>query len=146
MSLVHGIGWIVGVSGMIGLTIGLTIVGVLLIIAASRKGSHTLKRKPKRIESFGSKMPLRGTLQTIITYAQQSGYKIEFLDETHGNLVLSDAPSLTSFGFFYPVYLTPNGEAETVVEVGIKSKVWQFGPVSPRHHERCFNGMKAAIL
>ena len=91
-------------------------------------------------------MPTGATLKTIIGYAQQSGYKIEFLDEANGNLVLSDSPSLTSFGFFYPIYLTSNGETDTVVEVGIKSKVWQIGPIRARHHERCFNGMKAAIL
>ena len=91
-------------------------------------------------------MPPKATLKTIIGNAHQSGYKIEFLDEANGNLVLSDSPSLTSFGFFYPIYLTSNGETDTVVEVGIKSKVWQIGPIRARHHERCFNGMKAAIL
>jgi hypothetical protein len=108
---------------MIGLTTALVLVGLLLIIAASRKGAPTLKRRPRRIQSFVSKMSLAATLKIAIGYAQQSGYKIEFLDETNGHLVLSDAPSLTSFGFFYPVYLIPQSEAETLIEVGIKSKL-----------------------
>ena len=131
---------------MIGLTTALVLVGLLLIIAASRKGSPALKRRPKRVQSFVSRMSLGITLKTIIRYAQQSGYKIEFLDEVKGHLVLSDSPTLTSFGFFYPIYLTPQSEVETLVEVGITSKLWQIGPIRARHHERCFNGIKGSIL
>src|SRR5205085_2504810 len=126
-----------GSSDMIGLTTALVLVGLLLIIAASRKGSPALKRRPKRVQSFVSRMSLGITLKTIIRYAQQSGYKIEFLDEVKGHLVLSDSPTLTSFGFFYPIYLTPQSpiyltpqsEVETLVEVGITSKLWQIGPI-----------------
>jgi len=85
-------------------------------------------------------------LKAIITVAQQSGYKIEFLDENEGQIVLSDSISLTSFGFFYPIFVTSQGGDQTLVEVGIKSRAWQVGPIVARHHDRCFSGIKAAIL
>ena len=90
-------------------------------------------------------MPQLAVLKAIVRYAQASIYKIEIFDEDNSNLVLSDAPSLTSYGFFYPIFVRSQG-AETLVEVGIKSRSWQVGPIVTRHHDRCFNWTKAAIL
>src|ERR1700680_4917921 len=126
MSFNHCIALINGSSEMVALTTALLIVGVFLIVAASRKGSRTLKRRPRRLDSFTAKMSPEITLKTIVGFAQQSGYKIEFLDEIQKCLVLSDTPSLTSFGFFYPIYLTALSEIETLIEVGVKSKLWQI--------------------
>jgi hypothetical protein len=111
-----------------------------------RKGSSAAENKPRRIQSFVTSNTPSSVLKTLIRFAQQSGYKIEFLDEAKGNIVLSDGASLTSYGFFYPVFLTSERESQTLVEVGIKSKVWQVGPIVSRRHDKCFNSVKAAIL
>ncbi len=84
-------------------------------------------------------------LKAIVASVPVSIYKIELFDETNGNIVLGEAPSLTSYGFFYPVFVRSEG-AETRVEVGIKSKAWQVGPIVTRHHDRCFSWVRATIF
>ena len=116
-------------SLFIGLLAAVGVISIALIISASRKGVSAADNKPRRIQSFVASMTPSAVIRAVITFAQRSGYKIEFLDETEGKIVLSDSVSLTSFGFFYPIFVTPQGGDQTLVEVGIKSRVWQVGPV-----------------
>jgi len=44
------------------------------------------------------------------------------------------------------VSVTRQYENSTLVEIGIKSKWTQFGPVVSRSHNKCVNGIKAALL
>ena len=132
-------------SLIIGIVVAGIYVSIKLVIGAIRNPSSAVKNKPRRIQSFVTGMPQLAVLKAIVTYAKTSIYKIELFDESNGNLVLGDAASLTSWGFFYPVFVRPQG-AETLVEVGIKSRSWQVGPIVTRHHDRCFNWMRAAIL
>ena len=132
-----------------GLIIGIVIAGIYisikLVIGAIRNPSSALKNKPLRVQSFATGMPQSAVLKAIVTYAKTSIYKIELFDESNGDLVLSDVASLTSYGFFYPIFVRSQGTG-TLVEVGIKSRSWQVGPIVTRHHDRCFNWTKAATL
>ena len=116
----------------------------LFAFAASRKGSSAVKIKPKSIQSFTTNKTPPSAMKTIITFAQQSRYNVEFLDDDERSIVLGDGPSLLSWGFFYPIYLTDR-QGQTLIEVGIKSKLWHPGRIRARLHEKCFNGIKAAI-
>jgi len=133
-------------SLIIGLLAAGGVISIALIISASRKGASAADNKPRRIQSFVTRMTPSAVMRAVITFAQRSGYRIEFLDETEGKIVLSDSVSLSSFGFFYPIFVTPQGGDQTLVEVGIKSRAWQVGPIVARHHDRCFHGMKATLL
>lgn len=129
-----------------GLIIGIVVVGIGLVIAAMRSGSSLLGTKTGQMKSFVCVGGAAETLKSIIRYAQQVGYKISAMDEAHGQLVLEESASVTSWGFFLPVYVTRQSENTTLVEVGIKSKLIQFGPLKSRSHEKCVNGIKAALL
>ena len=132
-------GWIISIV-VVGIYIS-----IKLIIGTIRNPASAVNNKPDRIQSFATGMPQLAVLKAIVRYAQTSIYKIEIFDENNGNLVLCDAASLTSYGFFYPIFVRSRGTG-TLVEVGIKSRSWQVGPIVTRHHDRCFNWMKAAIL
>ena len=112
-------------------------------IAAIRRGSSM--DKPRRVKSFLAHGRPHTVLRRIIRFALTGACLVEALDETAGQVVLSDSASWTE-GFFYPVFLTDKGNNETLVEVGIKSKTFQGGPIAWRHHDRCFNGLKAAVF
>lgn len=60
--------------------------------------------------------------------------------------MISDSAKLTTYGFFYPIYLSAIDEKTTLIEVGIKSKAFQLGPIVTRCHEQCFNEIKATML
>jgi hypothetical protein len=116
---------------MRGLEIGFAVVGIYitikLFIGAMLDPAYTVKERPRRIKSMVTGASPSHVLKAIVASVPVSIYKIELFDETNSNIVLGEAPSLTSYGFFYPVFVRSEG-AETRVEVGIKSKGWQVGP------------------
>lgn len=131
---------------MEGLIIGALMVGIGLIIAAMRKGSSAVKTKPSRLMSFTTARAPHDVMTIVVRFAQQSGYKIDEIAESDGHILLSDSATATSWGFFYPVYVSRQNDGNSLVEVGIKSQLIQVGPIVSRNHERCFNGIKAAIF
>jgi hypothetical protein len=131
-----------------GIVIGIVVAGYILIklfIGIILDPSSTVKQRPFRIKSMVTGVSTSHVLKAIVASVPVSIYKIELFDETNGNIVLGEAPSLTSYGFFYPVFVRSEG-AETRVEVGIKSKGWQVGPIVTRHHDRCFSWVRATIF
>lgn len=127
---------------LLAMTLGLISV-LLAAIASVRRGS--LLNKPRRVKSFIAQGRPVAVLKRITGYALTGAYHVEVLDETAGQLVLSDSSSSTE-GFFYPIFVTAQGNNKTLVEVGIKSKTFQGLIITWRSHERCFNELKAATF
>jgi hypothetical protein len=133
-------------GALIGAIVGVVIVTIFLIVGAMRKGTSAVKNKPKKILAFIAPMQHPDVMKTVIRFAQQSGYKVDDIANPGWRIILSDSPTFTSYGFFYPVYMSPQPNGGTLVEVGIKSKAIQWGPIVTRKHEQCFNGIRAAVM
>lgn len=129
-----------------GLIIGILMVCIGLLIASMRKSYSALESKPSRLQSFSTPSNPEDTLKAIVHFAQQSGYKVSAFEEAKGQLVLEESASVTSWGFFLPVFVSRQSDGSTLVEVGIKSKLVQVGPTVSRSHEKCVNGIKAALF
>lgn len=133
-------------GALIGAMVGLVIVTVFLVVAAMRKGTSAVKNKPGKILAFIAPMQHPDVMKTVIRFAQQSGYKVDDIANTGWRIILGDSPTFTSYGFFYPVYMSSQPDGSTLIEVGIKSKAIQWGPIVTRKHEQCFNGIRAAVI
>ncbi len=77
-------------------------------------------------------------------------YTIEDIDESIGRIILSSIPNwisgwISGWGFFYPVYVSIQNDGNTLVEVGIKSRLYQGGPLVTRAHKKFYNRVKSAI-
>lgn len=131
---------------MEGLIIGIVLIAVMLIIVSMRSGKSQLDTKPRDLMSFESQVDDKLALETIVNFAQQTGYSIDTIDENNKRIVLSDSATMTSWGFFYPIFISRQDNGSTLVEVGIRSKAIMVGPVVTQHHEKCFNGIRAAIF
>jgi len=130
---------------VIGVLVGGIYITIKLFIGTVLDPSSTVKERPRRIKFMVTGASPSHVLKAIVASVPVSIYKIELFDETNGNIVLGEAPSLTSYGFFYPVFVRSEGD-ETRVEVGIKSKGWQVCPIVTRHHDRCFSWVRATIF
>lgn len=119
------------------------IIAVFSIIAAMRRAP---RKKPRHMMSFTTTITPQEALKAVIDFALQRGYEIDDFAETEGRIILSDSVSLTSWGFFYPIYVSKNGDGSTLIEVGIRGKAPIAGTIAIRHQERCFNGLKAFIF
>ena len=132
---------------------GLIVIFALIMLCqtfASMRKSHSLINvRPKKIKSFQCDMELKEIMKVCIQFSYQYNLEIDFIDEENGILILSESASLKSnhWGFFYPIYINQSdtsGSASSV-DVGIKSKLFQFGPIVSRKHEKIFTGIRAAI-
>lgn len=133
---------------MTGLFITLLML-VLVVVAwryaAGRKAPAAMTTRPKRLLSFTTATPAREALETIVAKTRNSAYSVESIDEAQRHLILSTPPTATTWGFFYPVYLTEQADGRTLVEVGIQSKLFQMGPLVRRQHAHCLAYLKEAL-
>lgn len=126
--------------------IPILVVAIFTAIADGRTPPSALDNKPNRLTSFVVPLPPEEVMKIIIKFAQQTGYCIETIAPDQGFITLSTKPTLTSWGFFYPIYLSQQADHQTFVEIGIKSRAIQIGPLVSRNHERCAAGIFAAIF
>lgn len=124
----------------------LGMVGLFISIADACKAPSAKQARPSRLMSFVVPFPSHEIMKISIRFAQQTGYQICAIDPEHDFLTLGTGATFTSWGFFYPIYLSPQSDHSTRVEVGIMSKAVQIGPIVSRHHERCAAGIFAAIF
>jgi Zn finger protein HypA/HybF involved in hydrogenase expression len=127
------------------LIIGLVIVVILLVIGSMRSGKSQIDSKPSKLMSFDTQVSDSQVLKIVVDFAQRTGYDIETIDESKKRICLSDSATMTSMGFFYPIFISSGNSGSTLVEVGIRSKTMMVGPVVTQHLEKCFNGIRAAV-
>lgn len=123
----------------------IAVIGVLLIVAATRKPSTAVGERPNRMLSFDTSASPSEAARSVVRFAQSSGYAIEEISPNEDSIVVSEPPTLTTWGFLYPILLSEQPNGGTMVEVGVKSKLVQYGSLTARSHERFVNGIKAAI-
>jgi hypothetical protein len=118
------------------------IVGFFFAWARRRGTAEIVGGKPKKVVSFSVALPRERVLERLKTEAARCGYGLEDASGLDVDLLLSDGVTAFSFGFFYPISLTPEGLGHTRVEIGIRSRAFQFGPVVGRHHRKCVETLK----
>ena len=128
------------------LVIGTIIACIGLIIASMRRGSSVIGTRGDSTQSFITEVGPQDVLRKIIRFAQKAKYKVSAVDEAAGQLVLEESASAFSWGFFFPISIVRQPNGSSLVEIGIKSKLVQVGPIVSRSHEKCIKGIKAALL
>lgn len=122
---------------MVGALVGGLFCVVGLIIAFSRKGSiegisYTSRRRQIHVSHDAA-----DAYQLVRGMSMTGRYRLDAEDRERGILVFASSPTLASWGFFHSVQITPVGPgAGSIVEVDIKSRLFQLGPVVTHHHEK----------
>ena len=119
---------------LLGLALG--VIGAIGAIITYTNG------KGKRSFSFTIDNYGEHPLKTIIDFASKNGYEVDDVDENRMIIILSDSATFSSYGFFYPIYLSKQDEEKLVVEIGIISKFFQLDTIINNKHEKCVNGIK----
>ena len=122
------------------------LVTLFLVIAEFRKPSSVLKNKPKKLFTFKVKISPDEAIKEICAFGKAYKYSVAEILPDQSRIVLGDESSLFSYGFFYPVYLTPQQDGELLFEVGIASKAIQIGPVVWQRHQKFHDKLKEFLL
>jgi len=135
--------WLKMVGGIATTAIALGVTFFFFWLLSKRKLAKTVGTKPrKKLLSFAINLASETVLGILQRGVEQKGYTIEDSSEIDADLVISDGMTATSMGFYYPIYLTQTDKFATTVEVGIKSKAYQIGPVVKRHHRKCMENLQ----
>ncbi|HMB89740.1 MAG TPA: hypothetical protein VKP65_02765 [Rhodothermales bacterium] len=124
----------------------LVIIGLAWRYASKRSAASVVTQKPKRLQAFTKAQSPEAIIEAIRQKVAASNYTLESIAEENPRLILSTPPTAMTWGFFYPIYLTPQVDGSTLVEVGIESKLMQMGPVVKQQHEACVVFVKAALF
>jgi hypothetical protein len=116
-------------------------LGVGYVVAFTRKGKVSMGMTSRREEIASPASPAE-----VVAALRLIGppYKVDDVDASSNMLVLSSPVSFFSWGFLYPVVITPRGSGSTIV-IGCGSKVFQMGPLVTRAHNNCVAAVQAAL-
>ncbi|GAA1219560.1 hypothetical protein [Prauserella alba] len=117
------------------------VVCVLLVIALTRKGTVATVPMTKRRQVVRVDAP-PDHVYAWITQRWPAGFSVVDTDPGRGLALLDSGMSLATWGFFYPVLVTPEPTG-TRVELGIKSKAIQYGPLVTRQHRKLADAVAA---
>ncbi len=122
----------------------LAILAVFLWALYRRSRSTDYRRKkPRKRVTLTAHLAPAAIIKTLSEALLTKGYKLE---EAEDNFIrFSDEATATSWGFYYPIYLTSKGSHETELEIGIQSKAMQIGPVVKKHHQKLIEAVKQAL-
>lgn len=126
---------------------GILSIPFMYLLAESRKAPSTSDELPSYVQAFSSPLPPASILKTIARFAPTGGYRVEAIDEINGRIILNKPSSMIYLysGFFYPIFLTSQSDGTTLVQIGIKPKIHQAGPMT-KDHDKCVNDIKVALF
>jgi hypothetical protein len=117
----------------IGILIGAIFVLVVAIMAMTRKAdARTAVVSSRRID-IESPLPPAEAIQRLQTNPL-GRYTLADADPARGVLVFKSSMTIFSWGFFFPVAVTPAAGGGSSVAIGIKSRALQWGPVVGNNH------------
>ena len=138
-----------GIMLILAIPLAILINYFLTQYSKTRKATLHLKQKPKRLLGFITNQSPQKIIEQVTLIASTFNYTIEDIDESIGRIILSSSPSWIfgweSWGFFYPVYVSIQNDGNTLVEVGIKSRLYQVGPLVTIAHKKFYNKIKSSI-
>ncbi len=109
----------------------LLVLAIAYVVAWTRKGTVKMAMSSSVRELRSPADPA-----TVAERIRQIGPPYVVDDHAENLIVLSSPVTFMSWGFFYPVHIHPEGTGSRIV-VGVKSKVFQIGPIPMRAHEKC---------
>lgn len=122
--------------------VGLGVTIFAITIALVRRGkARTAALGGRRLEVRTAAAP-----EAVLAVLRELGgpYRTDDLDPARGVVVLSSRPTLATWGFFYPIFIHADGTGSRI-EVGIKSRFIQFGPLVSAAHRTCVAAIEAAL-
>jgi hypothetical protein len=130
-------------GALYGAVIGGVVVVVMLLVAYSRRGSVA------GTQLGGRRREVHTALDPDATFAAVQRVGAPFrLDDANADrraLVLSSSPTIASWGFFYPIVITAGSGGGSTLVIGVRSKVFQYGPIVTRWHGKCVDAIEAAL-
>jgi hypothetical protein len=117
-------------------------VGVGYVVAFSRKGKVTGASMTSRQQTVTSAASPAEAFAALCKIGRP--FVVDDSDASSNILVLSSPVTFFSWGFLYPVFITPNGSGSRIL-IGCGSKLFQMGPVVTNAHNKAVAAVEQAL-
>jgi hypothetical protein len=134
---------IMGQGAIVGALIGAAVVAVIIFIAILRKMPAATAPRTARQMTLESPLPPQAVFEKLKNGAWRC-IKVHDSDPDRLVVVLASSVTVFSYGFFYPVFIAAKGSGSTL-EVGIKSRAVQWGPVVTHNHKAAVAEIEQAL-
>jgi hypothetical protein len=132
-----------GLGVSIGLLVGGIVVLVIMIVALTRKmPAHSVQQASRQI-TLTSPLAPAAVIEKLKS-AHWPRLKLHDSNAARGVVVLATGLTIFSWGFFYPVFVTRSGSGSTI-QVGVKSRAMQWGPVVANNHKSAVAEIEEAL-
>jgi hypothetical protein len=132
-----------GLGFSVGLLVGGIVVLLIIVIAMTRKMPAHAAQPTSRRMTLASPLAPAAVIDKLRS-ARWRRIKVHDSDTARGVVVLATGVTGFSWGFFYPVFVTPAGSGSTI-EIGIKSRAIQWGPVVTNNHKAAVAEIEQAL-
>ncbi|HVV82482.1 MAG TPA: hypothetical protein VHE35_05355 [Kofleriaceae bacterium] len=129
-------------GAIVGGALGLALVVIGLLVALAKRGRAAGATIGRRKLEVRSAVPADAAFARVRELG--GGYRTDDADPARGVVVLSSNPTFTTWGFLYPVFVHADG-AGSRLEIGIQSRLLQYGPLVGMAHRRCAQAIEAAL-
>jgi hypothetical protein len=117
----------------------LLMLAIAYVIAWTRKGTVKMSMSASPRELHSPADPA-----TVAERIRHLGKPYTVDDDSGTVICLSSPVTFMSWGFFYPVHIHPEGTGSKIV-VGVRSKIFQVGPIPARAHAKCVEAIEQAL-
>ena len=132
-----------GLGFSIGLLVGGIVVVIMMIVASQKRMPASTAKQTSRRLTLASPLAPAAVIEKL-NAANWRRIKLHDSDPARGVVVLATGMTIFSWGFFYPIFVTRNGSGSTL-EIGVKSRVFQAGPVVTNNHKAAVAEIEQAL-
>jgi len=120
----------------------IVLIGVGYVVAFTRKGKVAGTSMTSRQHTVFHQAPPAVVFAALKNIGRP--FVVDDADASSNIIVLSSPVTFFSWGFLYPVFITPaNGGSQILVGCG--SKLIQMGPIVTSAHNKCVAAIEAAL-
>ena len=128
-----------------GIVIGALVAGIgCLAYSMLRSPPPLTSGIGRRMMSFQMASDTEAVFSAILASFPRGRYKVASHDMARGRIFLEAPISWASWGFYFPIDISERGGG-TLIEIGIVSKAFQWGPLVTRAHKELFETVRSAV-
>jgi hypothetical protein len=122
-------------------------LGLFAVLALLRRPTTLVTRKPRHLARITFAAEPLEVMERLRAVARQYNYRVALEVPDHSCIVLSQPMSFSSWGFFYPIYVSDRAEG-SLLEIGIANRFPsdpETNPIRDRQHEVILERIKTAF-
>ncbi len=121
----------------------LVVLGIALVIAFVRKGKVTTITMGSTSRTLASNLTVLEAFDRLS--AGVASFRVEDISKDMSAILLTNGPTLGTWGFFYPVVISPSADGGSLIQIGIRSRIFQLGPLVTKWHRKCVAEIEDAL-